>query len=71
MLETTDPFTVALVVGEDDPPPVQHAAMIGPGLLCDALRTLERVTLLWRLGVGGVNCPHCRHRLAELTPRQR
>jgi hypothetical protein len=71
MLETTDPFTVALVVGEDDPPPLLHAAMIGPGLLCDQLRVLGRGMLRWTEGVAGVSCPRCHYRLKELTPRQR
>lgn len=62
MLNTADPFTVALVVPEDAPRPIQHAAKIGPGLLCSALRDI-RGRLRWALGVDGVNCPYCRVRL--------
>ena len=67
---TNAPFTVAVLVGEDEPRPTQHAAMIGPGLLCPELRDLRKVhTLRWTTGVSGVNCWRCRDRLREVGPR--
>jgi hypothetical protein len=60
---TKEPFTVAMVVGEDEPRPLQHAAQVGRGPFCPAVHDDLQHVWRWTPGVDGVNCPRCAGRL--------
>lgn len=36
-----------------------HAALCGPGILCDVVRHSKAKSTRWRFGTDKVNCPDC------------